>query len=59
MQTENIIWMSDRKKEMDRARFKLKIENETEEERAARLQKKRIYQQSPAWKEAKKKENAK
>ena len=51
--------MSEKKKEADRARIRLKRENETEPERNARIGQKRTYLQSEAGKQAKKIENAK
>ena len=39
---------------MDRERLRLKRENETEDERQARLEKKRAYQKTAAGKRAKK-----
>ena len=44
--------MSERKKKYDRDRLKLKRENETPEERSARLDKVKKYQKTSAGKEA-------
>ena len=47
--------MSEKKKQMDRDRFRLKIKSESPEERAARLQRNREYKKSDAGKKAQQK----
>ena len=51
--------MPQTKQEKDRARLRRKRENETPEERLARLQRAKAYRQTDAGKRARQKENAK